>query len=97
MNHKELKELIKSTEKQCYLRYKNDKYEVLKEVYNDHASDSIQGVIIGAHGQLPDPLQHVTNVSQHSLLKAKPCLGVIRVALILLRGIDQLIQFEHTG
>ena len=48
MNHKELKELIKSTEKQCYLRYKNDKYEVLKEVYKDHASDSIQGVIIGA-------------------------------------------------
>ena len=48
MNHKELKALIKSTEKQCYLRYKNGKHEVLKEVYKDHASESIQGVIIGA-------------------------------------------------
>tara|TARA_Y100000389_G_scaffold204754_1_gene259400 strand:- start:2900 stop:3124 length:225 start_codon:yes stop_codon:yes gene_type:complete len=48
MTPEEIKRLIKNTTNQCYLRFKNNILEVVEELAIDHASNSIQGRIIGS-------------------------------------------------
>ena len=70
MRAEDLKELLKSVRRTCYLRCKHGVIEVIEEISRDTASNAIQGKIIGSD----DPsrvgvevnvcLEHVTEIDK---------------------------------